>query len=192
MNFAVLFVCTGNVCRSPVAERMFAARLGPASPVTTSSAGLRALTGRPMDEFSAIALREFGIDADHHVARRLDQQLAADADLVLTATAAQRAVITQQNPHIYRRTFTLLEFGRLAHRVDAEWGPVSAADPLPARVDVVANQRGQAVAPDPGADDIDDPFGRSLDTARRTAARIAGGVDDALVALGWPGEPIRG
>ncbi len=43
--FAVLFVCTGNVCRSPVAERLFLARLAPGAPVTASSAGTGALEG---------------------------------------------------------------------------------------------------------------------------------------------------
>lgn len=185
MTFSVLFVCTGNVCRSPIAARIFTARTGGNSSMTVSSAGLRALVGHPIDETSAIALRELGVDSGHHLAGQLDPELAAVADLVLTATSAQRAVVTQQNPQIYRRAFTLLEFGRLARSLDvAPGGPPATDTQLRARVDSIAAQRGHVAAPESGIDDIDDPFGRSLDVARRTAARIADGVDAAIAALG--------
>ncbi|MFN2560552.1 MAG: low molecular weight phosphatase family protein, partial [Jatrophihabitans sp.] len=47
--FAVLFVCTGNVCRSPLAERLMRARLAPGLPVAVSSAGTMGLSGYPID-----------------------------------------------------------------------------------------------------------------------------------------------
>jgi len=157
-----------------------------------SSAGLRALAGYPIDEPSAIALRELGIGADHHVARQFDPETAAAADLVLTASSAQRAVITQQNPQIYRRAFTLLEFGRLAHDIELmpAWPGLFVGDTqLRARVAAIAGRRGQAPPVESEADDVDDPFGRPLDVARQTAARIADGIDATLAALGAGGAP---
>lgn len=141
------------------------------------------LTGHGMDEPSALALRELGYDSAGHVAQRLTSSHVAGADLVLTAESAHRSVIVQADPPTFRRTFTLREFGRLG----AGLPPLAGAPTrqlLRHRVAEVAGQRGWVDAPDPGADEIGDPFRASLDVARRTAAEIHAAVVAIVAALG--------
>ncbi|OZD01809.1 low molecular weight phosphatase family protein [Rhodococcus sp. 06-235-1A] len=111
----VLFVCTGNICRSPTAERLAAAFAHEGGfELTASSAGTQGLTGHGMDPTAALVLTQLGGDPDGFVARRLTPVIAADADLVLTMTAAHRDAVLAISPRQMRRTFTLLEASGLA------------------------------------------------------------------------------
>lgn len=187
MGFEVLFVCTGNICRSPSAERLLAARLRPGLPVTVGSAGTGALVGRGIDEPTALALRRRGADPDHHRARLLTRELLAGAGLILSAESAHRSAIMQAEPISFRRTFTIREFGRLGAGLPPLPAPVTA-DALHDRVAEVAGRRGRVEVPvDPGADDIGDPFGAGLAVAADTVARVAAAVDAVLGALGLAG-----
>jgi protein-tyrosine phosphatase len=175
-----MFVCTGNVCRSPMAERLLRARLDPQVPVVCSSAGVSALTGRPMDPPSARVLRELGGDPQGHVAKALTIEQIAAADLVLTAEVSHRAAVLLAEPLAFRRVFTLREFGRLGSEL-APQAPTTDQD-LRARVDEVAGQRGVVDTVEPGHDDIADPFGRSALAARTTGLQVSAAVD-ALIAV---------
>lgn len=181
MPFAVLVVCTGNVCRSPAAERLLAPLVPPE--IAVSSAGLRALAARGIDGPTALALRERGIDPDGHVARQFTAALLAASDLVLTAEAAQRNAILHDAPTAMHRTFTLREFGRLGAGLPPLDPPVTA-EALRERVHRVAAQRGAVPAPAPGADDVGDPFGAPLAVARATLTQLVTSVDGVVAALG--------
>jgi protein-tyrosine phosphatase len=84
----VVFVCSGNICRSPVAEKVFRARLaeaGLADAVTVSSAGVGSWhAGEPMDRRAAATLRARGYDTTH-TARQIDREQLG-ADLLVAAT----------------------------------------------------------------------------------------------------------
>lgn len=84
MTVHVLFVCTGNTCRSPLAEaiarRLIAER---ALDVTVASAGTSALDGMPASDGSLLVGLERSFDVSLHRARRLTRELVAEADLVL-------------------------------------------------------------------------------------------------------------
>jgi len=84
----VVFVCSGNICRSPVAEKVFRTRLAEAGledTVTVSSAGIGDWhAGEPMDRRAASTLRDRGYDTTH-TARRIDAE-QLDADLLVAAT----------------------------------------------------------------------------------------------------------
>lgn len=183
MTFAVLFVCTGNICRSPMGERLFRARTdGLADVLTVSSAGTAGLTGYPMDAPSARALRELGGDPDGHAARRARAADIEAADLVLTAGEEHRAALLALVPLAFRRTFTMREFARLGARQP----PLDAVSDqaLRERVRAVAGERGFAPPPAAGADDIGDPFGASMDVARRAGNDVSEAVDAIIRALG--------
>ena len=187
MSFGVLFVCTGNVCRSPLAERYLRMRLGPGAGVSAASAGLRPLSGHPMDAASAQALRELGGDDRDHHARALDEAMVLAADLVLGAAEEHRDAVLRLVPTAMHRVFTLKEFVRLG-------GGVSPASPggAPQLVAAVAGQRGLVTAVAHGSDDIADPFGRPPEIARAAARDIAHAVDGLLELLGAAHQVSRG
>src|SRR6476469_7218382 len=110
-RFAILCVCTGNICRSPVAERLLAARLGPS--VEVSSAGTFGVVDAPIAKPMARRLRSVGVSADSFAARRLLGSTARSADLILAMTKAHRSEVVELAPAVVRRSFTLLEFARL-------------------------------------------------------------------------------
>jgi protein-tyrosine phosphatase len=183
--FRILLVCTGNICRSPLAERLLVARLHGRDDVVVESAGTAALVGWGMDAPSAQALRELGGDPNGHVARRLTARLVAAADLVLTAETAHRPVVLQLEPKAFRRTFTMREFARLGAGLPVL--AVSDDDVLPARVAEVSAQRGFAALAEPGSDEIGDPFGAPIDRVREAAAQVSTAMDGVLAALGLRG-----
>ena len=111
MSFHVLAVCIGNVCRSPVAERLLGDRLGAGFEV--SSAGVRAVVGSGVHPDSLAELERLGGVGDGFAARQLQAPMLREADLVLTATVDLRRVVLEEEPPVLRRTFTWREFGLL-------------------------------------------------------------------------------
>lgn len=182
----VLVVCTGNVCRSPVAEQLLAARLDAAGfdDVRVSSAGTRALAGSSMTPQAADLSRRYGVDPGDHVARQLTEQLALEADLVLTATRAQRAEVAELVPRAARRTYTLREFARVLRFLASEAAPdtlgAGAGSRMQRAADAASRSRGLAPPPsDPNDDDILDPY-RASHAAYDEAGRL---IDDAVDAV---------
>lgn len=171
----MLYVCTGNVCRSPMAEYLLHAAVGSRPNVAVASAGMRALTGRAMDTSSAAAVREIGIDPAGHRARDFGDAMAACADLVLTAERGHRDEIMATVPAAARRTFTMKEFARLSRHV----APGSPEQVI-ARLAVL---RGIDGAVPPAHDDIPDPFGAPIASARATLAQVHGTVTTTVAVL---------
>ena len=185
MSFAVLMVCTGNICRSPAAELLFRARLADlgAGSATVTSAGTSGVTGHGLDAPTALVLRELGLATGGHTARRVQPDLVGTADLILTAGAEHRSTIVQAEPMAFRRTFTMREFARLGADLPALPEPVTEAG-LRARVAEVAAQRGWIEPGPPGSDEIGDPHGAGLDVARATVTVLVETVDRIAYALG--------
>lgn len=98
---SVLVVCVGNICRSPVGERLLAARLRDrGSAIAVSSAGIGALVGHGADETAAAVAAEHGIDLAGHVARQFSRELGAAHDLILTMEPGHRREIIAAAPDL--------------------------------------------------------------------------------------------
>ncbi len=171
----VVVVCTGNICRSPLAAALLAngfARRGMGVEVT--SAGTAAPVGAAPDRNLLRVADDLGLDLRSHRAQRATPELLATSDLVLALTAghaaevrvrAGRAAITtllaaaRRAPHIPARS---LGFAAWVQRLTASY------DEQPAYV--------------AGADDIADPYGGPRRAYRRMAAEVDGAVTQLLSA----------
>lgn len=98
---SVLVVCVGNICRSPVGERVLSQAL---PNLKIGSAGLQAMVGYPADSVTAEAARQHGIDLDGHVAQMLTPALGAKHDLILVMERAHRREIGERFPELAGRT----------------------------------------------------------------------------------------
>jgi protein-tyrosine phosphatase len=162
--FRILHVCTGNICRSPMAELMtcagLASRLGDdARRFTVESAGTWGHTGSPMEAHALSTLAAYGIDGADFRARELVAEHVAGADLVLGATREHRAAAVVLHPRAASRTFTVREFARLLSA--AEPSGLPAGDPVErmrAMVRAAARNRGMVPPDAPRDDDLDDPY----------------------------------
>lgn len=168
--FRVLVVCIGNVCRSPLAERLLASRLPEGFSV--SSAGVGALVGSAMSPEVVRHLEEYGGTADGFAARQLTPLMVEESDLILTATAAIRSRVLEDSPRALRRTFTVRELAALLEVLEPEEGPT---DPT-AVVARAAAERSRA-----GLDDYDvpDPYRRG-DEAHALAAKLMAEAVDRI------------
>ena len=101
MFSSVLVVCVGNVCRSPLGERLLSQAL---PGMTISSAGLVAVVGAEADADAKAAAAEIGVDLGGHVARQLTTEIGARHDLVLVMEPGHRAEIMCRFPELSGRT----------------------------------------------------------------------------------------
>ncbi len=188
----VLMVCTGNVCRSPLAEVTLRARMQGA-PVRVHSAGTRALIDRPMTSDAqdlAVAHGAAAHDADEHRARWLLEPIAEDADLILAMSREHRTSAVELAPRLLRQTFTIREFARLAGALTDE-EIASAADAagtsprarLAAVTALVVRQRGLTAPAPVEDDDVIDPYRRSRATYERSAGQLIPAVDEVARVL---------
>lgn len=90
----ILFVCTGNTCRSPMAEGLMnqIAQKNDV-PIAASSAGIFTENGIPVSQEAVEAAAEYGVDISSHQSQRLTQSLAEANDLILTMTAAHKQIL---------------------------------------------------------------------------------------------------
>ncbi len=92
----ILFVCTGNTCRSPMAEGLFRQLLQRRGlEGTAASAGLSAIEGQPASENALLACREVGVDLSAHRARRLTSQDMVQWDLFFPMTQTHAYILEQ-------------------------------------------------------------------------------------------------
>lgn len=98
---SVLVVCVGNICRSPVGERLLRARM---PELSVGSAGLAALEGHPADAISAAVAEAHGVAMAGHVARQFTPDLGMAAEVILAMEPGHKHEIARIAPHLAGRT----------------------------------------------------------------------------------------
>ncbi|MDB5085217.1 MAG: ywlE [Bacilli bacterium] len=109
----ILFVCTGNTCRSPMAELLLKKRLlqeSDLSHVQVQSAGIAAIAGAPASKGAARALKNRTENADAHQSQPFTLQLSNWAHLILTMTTSHKEYLMDSFPSLCDKTFTLKEY----------------------------------------------------------------------------------
>ncbi|MCS5735619.1 arsenate reductase/protein-tyrosine-phosphatase family protein [Herbiconiux daphne] len=189
-EFSVLTVCSGNICRSPLAEQILRARLADLPSIEFASAGTFAGEGDRMpDEAAELSVR-FGGDPSQHSARYLTEQIVGGSDLILAMSRSHRREIVELVPRKVSVTFTLREFARLSEGLpDAEIAEAASRGTtvragLAEVVALVVSRKGQVGLPSStDVDDIIDPYRRSAETYERSAAQLVPAAEEVARVL---------
>jgi protein-tyrosine phosphatase len=179
----VLLVCTGNICRSPMAEGLLRARFADRGiDATVSSAGL-AFDDRPATPDAIRAASAHAVDIRDHRSRIIDASMVSAADLIIGMErmhVREAIVLSRERAG---RCFTLKELVRRS----ADAGPRAPGESLERWLErVAAGRRTMDLLGESAADEVADPYRQSEAVYQRCVAEIADLVDQ-LVGLGWPG-----
>jgi protein-tyrosine phosphatase len=172
----ILLVCTGNICRSPMAEAFIRHELeqrGIAG-IAVESSGVAGWEDSPPTSEAAEALREFGLDASGHRARRLRRAMIESADLVVGLASEHRDAVDEMVPEAAARTFTMKE---LVYLLETARPGSDGGDPdRTLRTSVRSAERVRASDPESRLldEDVGDPLGLGIEAYRATAWEIEG------------------
>lgn len=184
---SILVICTGNICRSPMAEGFLRAglarRLGPDAPLV-ASAGLIAREGTHPEPGAVRAAAERDVDIEGHIARRLRADLTHTADLIVTMTGEHRDVVVDAAPDAAARTFTLKELVRLLEALPASAAGSGDVDHrLHLRVSEADALRRSSFRSKVHDEDVGDPLGMPLETFRALGWELETWCERLVAAL---------
>ncbi|MGZ8939189.1 MAG: ribose 5-phosphate isomerase B, partial [Limisphaerales bacterium] len=134
----ILFVCTGNVCRSPMAEGLFRHAMKERHDIRIFSAGVGAIDGQPPSAHAVRALRELNIDISRQRSRMLTGELVQQADYIFGMTHGHVDAITLLYPQAADKTFVLREFDDTLDNFEKD-----IADPIGGSYEVYLDVRDQ-------------------------------------------------
>jgi glycine hydroxymethyltransferase len=134
----ILFVCTGNVCRSPMAEGILRHVVQGRGNYRVLSAGLGALEGQPPSHHAVQAVRELGIDISSQRSRMLTPELVESADFIFGMTHSHIDTVMLLYPHAAEKTFLLREFDETLDPFEKD-----ISDPIGGSYEIYLNCRDQ-------------------------------------------------
>jgi len=164
----VVFVCTGNLCRSPMAEVLLRDALAQrdCTDVEVSSVGTWAMPGSGATAIAVDVMRDMGIDLSMHSSRDAELEELEAADLIVVMTSVHQRELRGLGPHLMDKVVMLKELAEIQMTE-------GAADPTARLAALLSGQR-----PKPRRSlDVDDPMGLPRGAYERTAAELRAGTD---------------
>lgn len=150
----VIFVCTGNTCRSPMAEAILKDALKKQKideDIYVMSAGIFASDGEKMNPNAKIALEDAGIEAEEFRSRKLQREVFDKSDIIITMTENHKNMILSAYGHKNKKIYTLIELSALNSGEKHK-----------------------------GSNDISDPYGMSLEAYKNTYNQIRNEIEKIL------------
>ncbi len=172
-NMRVLFICTGNICRSPMGELLFRTYTQDTS-LEIGSAGTHSLVGHGIDPSSKALMDAVGIDSSQFRSTQLTQDIADNSDLILCFEPEQRHNIVIIAPTALPYTFTLTDFSNMCAYC-AQHNMITGAT-IQERLQSVIDQSMQIRPMLPPSVTIPDPYRKNFE-AFRSVARV---TNDAI------------
>lgn len=176
----IMFVCTGNICRSPMGELLLTRYLA-GTTVQVSSAGTRGLPMHHIDPSSGRLMDSVGIESSGFRSRRLTRRMAESADLILCFEKEQRKDIVTLAPTAIRYTFLLNEFANMCEYC-AQNGLVHGLTIQERLQSVIeSSQIIRPIIPEPT--NIEDPHGKEFAKFRVAADQTNAAIRKILTSM---------
>lgn len=131
-KFQILFVCSGNSCRSPLAEGLLRLKLPSRlqDEVEVKSAGTLGIEGSPAARYSVELVQEMGGDISNHRSQSLTEELMRETDLVLAMASEHVDYLHEEFPQYRENVFLLKRFGRAAGEANTDDSDDDIFDPV--------------------------------------------------------------
>ena len=191
-SFRILTVCTGNICRSPLAEQLLKVRFQGVDRIEFDSAGTQAMIDHPMPEHSLRIARDNAIvDSELHRGQQLTEAHLDAADLIFAMDRGHRKQIVELSPRATRKVFTVREFKRLIDvtrdedlRAEIATSDGTTVGKLRAAVEAARLGRSDLSPLDnPDDDDVIDPYGKAEAVYDASAQQLIPVVEEAASYL---------
>ena len=149
----VMFICTGNICRSAMAHHMMKKKLKDIgrTDIEIFSCGISAQTGEKSTYAAKEVMKEYGVSLEEHQATNIQESAIQDMDLILCATNSHKRAVIEYDPHLKEKVYTMKEYAKL-------------------------NENGQDY-------DIRDPWGYDIEIYRFCAAQIEKCIEKTIQKL---------
>jgi protein-tyrosine phosphatase len=121
----ILFVCTGNICRSPMAAALLSAHAracGDGDKYRIESAGTWGVNGQPASSNAQLTMQKRGLSLDGHIARTVTPELVEQADLIIVMTKSHRDALASEFPTTRRKLHLMSELGGLEYDISDPYG----------------------------------------------------------------------
>lgn len=157
----ILFVCTGNICRSVMAKYLLLSKLSPVAKewLLVDSCGTGVCYHGIASKGAMDALAEWGLNVDDHLAKNIDGEILNRADLILTMSEGHRCIAERIMGERSAKVFLLSEFAKNLKEMNPKRGTFSLREDLES------------------GEEIEDPFGKDEQLYRRIRDKIDGYIE---------------